>query len=147
MIIEVTAAVIEREGKILLLRRAPGQKLEGRWEFPGGKVEHGESDEACLERELREELGIIGRAGAHVCDSAYSYAFGDILLKAYSFSWTGGDMQLRVHDKAQWLRPCDLICENLSPADIPIAQVLAKRAIPFIAGNRTRASGFLSGWS
>jgi 8-oxo-dGTP diphosphatase len=54
----VAAAIIQKEDCILLARRSPGEKLAGFWEFPGGKVENGESPEECLARELREELGI-----------------------------------------------------------------------------------------
>ena len=56
--ITVTCAIIERNGKILIARRAEGQKLAGKWEFPGGKVEDGESPGECLKRELEEEFGI-----------------------------------------------------------------------------------------
>jgi 8-oxo-dGTP diphosphatase len=135
MPITVIAAVIERDGKILLLRRAPGQKLAGKWEFPGGKAELGESDGDCLERELREELGINGYTGAHVRDSAYSYAFMDIVLRAYRFTWTSGVMRLLVHDRAIWLPPRELPDADLSPADIPVARFLAEEA-PDAAENR-----------
>ncbi len=122
---EVTAAVIEREGRILLLRRAPGQKCEGCWEFPGGKTEPGETAEACLERELREELSICGRTGAHIIDSPCSYPGGSIILRAYHFEWTSGDMRLSVHDALAWCEPKELTDYALSPADIPVARALA----------------------
>ena len=123
---EVTAAVIRREGRILLLRRAAGQNHAGSWEFPGGKTEPGETPQACLERELREELGIEGRTGAHLVDSPYDYPGGAINLRAFEFAWTGGEMELRVHDAAAWCLPAELAGYALAPADIPVAAFLAR---------------------
>ena len=62
----VTCAIIEKDGKILIARRAEGQKLAGKWEFPGGKVEDGESPEECLKRELEEEFGIPTEVGEFI---------------------------------------------------------------------------------
>ncbi len=121
---EVTAAIIRREGRILLLRRAPGQKHAGMWEFPGGKTEPGETPQACLERELAEELGIIGKTGAHLMDSPYDYPGGSINLRAYEFDWQERDMELRVHDAAAWCLPAELAGYALTPADIPVAERL-----------------------
>ena len=59
----VTCAILEKNGKILIARRAPDQKLDGKWEFPGGKVEDGESPAECLKRELAEEFGIQAEVG------------------------------------------------------------------------------------
>ncbi len=123
---DVTAAVIAREGRILILRRAPGQKHAGFWEFPGGKVEPGETAEACLARELQEELGISGQVGSHIMDSPYAYPGGAINLRAFRFDWGGGELHLRVHDAAAWCLPCELPGYALTPADIPVAQALAE---------------------
>ncbi len=125
---EVTAAIIAREGRILLLRRAPGQKHAGFWEFPGGKTEPGETPQDCLARELWEELGITGQVGAHVMDSPYEYPGGAINLRAYRFCWQGGELCLSVHDAAAWCLPCELPTYALTPADIPVAQALAGSA-------------------
>ena len=59
---QVAAAIIVDEGFVLVARRAPGQKMAGFWEFPGGKIEPGETLESCIERELAEELGLVGEA-------------------------------------------------------------------------------------
>lgn len=120
----VTAAVVIRNGKVLTARRAPGQKNEGLWEFPGGKVEPGETDEMCLEREMREEFGIEGRSLAHVMDNRYVYgALGEsILLCAYVFEWMSGAFELRVHDEIRWVDAEELKCLALSPADVEIAR-------------------------
>ena len=71
--IDVTAAIIRKNGKVLIARRARGQHLEGLWEFPGGKIENGETPEACLKRELFEEFGIDVRIGRFIAESCFSY--------------------------------------------------------------------------
>ena len=120
----VICAVILRDGKALLARRAPGQKHAGLWEFPGGKTEPDESDEACLEREMREEFGVTGKTGAHLCDSEYAY--GDlglsILLRAYRYTPETEAFDLRVHDGIGFFGPIDLDALPLSAADRPIAE-------------------------
>lgn len=119
----VICAVIVRDGRVLLARRAPGQKHEGLWEFPGGKVEAGETDAACLERELQEEFGVAGRTGAHLCDSVCAYPELDlqITLCAYFFDWQAGEFQLRVHDQIQWADAQALKAARLTAADVQIA--------------------------
>ena len=69
----VTCAIIEKEGKILIARRAEDQKLAGKWEFPGGKVEDGESPEECLKRELEEEFGIQAEVGESITSKKHQY--------------------------------------------------------------------------
>lgn len=120
----VTAAVVIRDGKVLAARRAPGQKNAGLWEFPGGKVEMGETDAMCLEREMREEFGIEGRTLEHVMDNRYVYgALGEsILLCAYVFEWIAGEFELRVHDEIRWVDAEELMQLALSPADMEIAR-------------------------
>ena len=67
----VTAAVAYKEGTVLLTRRAPSEKLPGYWEFPGGKVDDGESLEECLQRQLCEELSVNSMVGPVLCESIY----------------------------------------------------------------------------
>ena len=69
----VTAAIILRDDRVLLARRSSGQKLAGFWEFPGGKVEAGETPESCLARELEEELGIGVHVGRKFAESLHQY--------------------------------------------------------------------------
>lgn len=123
----VVAAAVENCGRVLVVRRAPGQKIEGKWEFPGGKVEPGESDRAALERELKEELGIEGTAWEYVGESAYAYAFGEVLLRLYRFDWRGGEMTLTVHDRLEWVEPEALSGVDFAPADVPLAAALRYR--------------------
>ena len=124
----VICAAICRDGRVLLARRAPGQKHAGLWEFPGGKVEKGETDEACLERELQEEFGITGHTGGHICDNVCAYPELElqITLCAYLFDWQAGEFQLRVHDRLLWADAQALGAAQLTAADVPIAQAVAQ---------------------
>ena len=120
--INVVAAVIFKDGKIFATQRGYGAFKDG-WEFPGGKVEAGETDAACLERELQEEFGVAGRTGAHLCDSVCAYPELDlqITLCAYFFDWQSGEFQLRVHDQIQWADAQGLKTAQLTAADVQIA--------------------------
>lgn len=122
-ITQVVAALIWREDKILICRRPANKARALLWEFPGGKVEAGETDAACLERELQEEFGVAGRTGAHLCDSVCAYPELDlqITLCAYFFDWQSGEFQLRVHDQIQWADAQGLKTAQLTAADVQIA--------------------------
>lgn len=122
----VTAAILRNSSKeILLCRRAPGQKNAGFWEFPGGKLNEGETLVQCIERELWEELGIAVIAGAVLGESIYQYTHGTIRLVAIECDWKEGELELRVHDKLKWVLPENLLDYDLSPADIPLARQLS----------------------
>jgi|LSQX01.3.fsa_nt_gb 8-oxo-dGTP diphosphatase len=121
---DVTAAIIIENNKVLLTRRAPGEKHAGWWEFPGGKIEDGETPEKCLLRELTEELGIHTSVGAKITESVYEYEAGAIRLMAYRATILSGDPCLHVHDDYQWVRIHELTQFQLLPADVPIAEYL-----------------------
>ncbi len=120
----VTAAIVLREDSVLLARRAPGQKLAGMWEFPGGKVEGDESLPACLARELLEELGIAVSVGEVIAESIYKYGHGEICLVAMRTSIVAGEITPTVHDRVEWVRLRELLQHSLAPADVPIAEAL-----------------------
>jgi 8-oxo-dGTP diphosphatase len=122
----VVAAAVVRSGRVMVLRRGPGQRMAGGWEFPGGKVEKGESDAAALEREMLEELGMRGAAGALVAENAHKYPFGSIWLRLYLFDWQAGDAALSVHDRMDWVRPDALDAVDFLPADRPLANALKR---------------------
>lgn len=118
---DVTAAIIFNKGQVLIARRARGEKHAGGWEFPGGKIELGETPEQCLKRELLEEFGIEVRVNDFVAESIYEYPMGSIRLLAYLVDILAGDIRLSVHDDYQWVKLENLLNYNLLPADIPIA--------------------------
>ena len=120
----VTAAILRRDSTVLLTRRATSEKLAGLWEFPGGKVHEGESPEACLARELKEELSLLCSIGPKVAESEYRYEHGTFTIHAYEAEIESGTLQLTVHDRAEWVEINKLLDCALAPADIPIAQAL-----------------------
>ncbi|MFK7904728.1 MAG: 8-oxo-dGTP diphosphatase MutT [Chitinophagales bacterium] len=125
-IIEVTAAVLKREGKILIAQRKEGDRLAGKWEFPGGKIEEGESPEVCLQRELQEEFGVETRIGDFICESEYQYPHIHIRLLAYQTFYLSGDFQLHDHAAIQWISLTEMSSYDFAPADIPIVEVLVE---------------------
>jgi ADP-ribose pyrophosphatase len=122
----VAAAIIRKNKSVLLARRSAGQKLAGFWEFPGGKVENGETAEECLARELVEELGILTRIGKKCAESLHQYEHGNFRLVAYLVDCIGGEPRPSVHDRLEWVKIDDLKRYQLLPADIPILESLQK---------------------
>lgn len=118
----VAAALAIKEGRILLTRRAPGQQLEGFWEFPGGKQECGETIQQCIEREIREELSLSCTAKQIFTESLYRYAGGAIKLIGVSVELGNEQPKLSVHDRVAWVPIADILSYELAPADIPIAK-------------------------
>lgn len=120
----VTAAIIEKNGLIMAARRKPGLHMAGFWEFPGGKLEEGEQPQACLQRELLEELGITSHIGELLGESLYHYPDKTVLLLGYFTSHVSGDFRLLDHDEIRWLNPADLKDLDWAPADIPLVEML-----------------------
>ena len=117
--VKVTAAVIELDGKVLIAKRSKG-RFAGKWEFPGGKVEPNETPEECLERELREELGIETRVERLICSSPYDYGGLMIELLAYRVCWLEGEIKPNEHEEIRWVSPGELNEYDFPEADIPI---------------------------
>jgi len=125
---DVTAAVIVNDaGEVLLARRAPREKHAGSWEFPGGKVESGETPEDCLAREMQEECGVQIGIKDFVAESIYLTPSGGIRLLAYECEILAGKLVMTVHDAYIWVVPSELLMYNLLPADVPIAEGLPAR--------------------
>ncbi len=122
--ITVTAAVLEKDGRILIARRKYGDRLADKWEFPGGKLEEGETPEVCLRRELQEEFGIDVVVGGFVGRNVHAYPDVEIDLLAYRATHLSGDFELYDHEEIRWVHPADLHRYDFSAADIPIVKLL-----------------------
>jgi len=122
----VAAAVIITEGNVLLTRRPEGKPQAGFWEFPGGKIEPGESPNRALKREIREELGLQIEV-LHITEVLFhSYDWGDVLILAYQcriISGTPRNIEVAEH---RWVPLQDLHQFNLLPADAPLIKKLQR---------------------
>jgi 8-oxo-dGTP diphosphatase len=125
--IRVTAAVILQAEQVLIAQRKATDRLAGLWEFPGGKIESGESPEVCLARELREELGIEVRIGHFLGETTYRYPHMAIKLMVYRAYWTGGALMPTDHARCEWVPIRKLNTFSFAPADIPFVEMLVKR--------------------
>ena len=123
--IVVTAAVIERDGRLLLTRRLEGTHLEGYWEFPGGKCEPGESLEACLRRELREELAVDAIIGGELLSTTHAYKERKVELHFFS-AMVAGEPMAQIGQQMLWVRRIDLSKLTLPPADDELVALLQK---------------------
>lgn len=117
--IEVVGAVIIRDGLILSARRGPESRLPGLWEFPGGKIEPGETAREALEREIREELDCEVDVGDEVTTTTHAYDFGDVTLTTFWCELRSGTPRLTEHSEVRWMRPAELDSVEWAPADIP----------------------------
>jgi 8-oxo-dGTP diphosphatase len=123
--LRVAAAVIEREGRVLIARRAAGKAHAGLWEFPGGKIEPGEAPEQCLARELREELGVTCAIGEQIVTSMHRDAGGAIELLAFRAYHLAGDFLPTDHSELRWVPPGELAAFAFSPADRAVVACLS----------------------
>ena len=120
----VAAAIIVQHDQVLVTRRARGQKMAGLWEFPGGKLEPGETAATCIVRELAEELGIAAEAGEVLATNLHRYPGGAIELIGIRVRIASEKWTLTVHDAARWVGAADLLSLDLAPADGPIAEAV-----------------------
>lgn len=126
-LINVVGAVFVRNGRILAAQRGPGKALPGLWEFPGGKIEEGESAEAALQRELAEELKVDVEVGSYLTTTDYEYDFGTVSLATYFVTLTDSEPVLTEHVAIRWLNRQELFEVDWAPADIPAVKLLAQR--------------------
>jgi 8-oxo-dGTP diphosphatase len=118
--LHVACALIERGGRVLCVQRSAAMSLPLKWEFPGGKIEHGESVAQCLIREVREELGIEVAVGAALPESAHDYPAFSVVLYPRRCRIVSGEPTLHEHAAARWLRPDELSSVDWAAADLPV---------------------------
>jgi A/G-specific adenine glycosylase len=120
----VAAAVLRRNGRVLIARRPEGGLLGGMWEFPGGKCERGESLEACLRRELREELGIRAEVGRSLGVFEHAYSHFSVTVHAFACRLPGGAPKALEHTRIAWIAPGRLRAYPMGKVDRAIARRL-----------------------
>ena len=120
--IEVVAAIIHHDGAYFATQRGYGE-FEGMWEFPGGKIEPGESREDALKREIQEELGVDIYIKELLCTTEYDYPTFHLTMHCYLCSVASGEIELREHKSAQWLTAETLETVEWLPAD---KEIIAK---------------------
>ena len=122
----IAAAILFREGRILICRRGEGGSCAFLWEFPGGKLEPGETPAECAVRECREELGVSVRLGPVFARTSYDYPEGSLSFIFYKGEILSGDPQKRVHPEMRWVRPSELTDYPFCPADRDVVQRLSR---------------------
>ncbi|MDF7640551.1 (deoxy)nucleoside triphosphate pyrophosphohydrolase [Bifidobacterium sp. ESL0784] len=123
--LQVVGAAIRRGGAILCAQRGPSKSLAGYWEFPGGKIESGETPEQALQREIKEELLCDIEVDQKICSIQQQYDFGTIELTTFLCSLTSGEPSLTEHTQLRWIPQSKLATLDWAPADRKTAQNLA----------------------
>jgi mutator protein MutT len=124
-VIVVLAAIIERDGRLLVSRRLEGTHLAGLWEFPGGKCEADESQEACLARELDEELGVRATVGAELYTTEHAYPDRTIRLH-FRHCVIHGEPTPLLGQSLRWMTRNELDPREFPPADAELIEVLRR---------------------
>ena len=127
--INVVGAVIENDGLVLCAQRGPERVLPGLWEFPGGKIESGETARQALEREIAEELDCVVSAGDQVTITSHAYDFGVVTLTTFRCRLVEGEPRSTEHASIKWLRSADLDTLAWAPADIPAMNLIRAEAL------------------
>lgn len=118
----MVGAVIVSDERVLAAKRGPSGSLPNLWEFPGGKIEGGESPQEALAREIGEELLVDIRVGEEILTTSHDYEFGVVTLTTYYCELRGGLPRLTEHAALRWLTPDELFSVEWAPADIPAVE-------------------------
>ena len=123
--IEVVAGIIKDSEKIFATQRGYGEFKDG-WEFPGGKMEPGETPQQALARELKEELAIDVNVGEFLCTVDYDYPTFHLTMHCFYCSVIGGELTLLEHEASKWLKMTELHSVNWLPADVDVVAALER---------------------
>jgi mutator protein MutT len=123
--IRVVAALIRQGGQVLLTQRKPGRHLGLSWEFPGGKVEAGETDEQALRRELREELGVGVAVGTRCFETRHNYGTREMHLLVYRCRLVEGEPKAIDVNAVEWVAEQQIAGRQFLPADLPLVHGIA----------------------
>lgn len=121
--IEVVAAIIKSNDEIFITKRAKGDFAD-MWEFPGGKIEKGESREEALIREIKEELELDIKIGTYLTTIEYDYPKFHLIMHCYISEIIGGELKLNDHNDAKWISFEELNSQRWVPADVLVVNVL-----------------------
>jgi 8-oxo-dGTP diphosphatase len=126
ILLVAACALVDGDGRVLIAQRPEGKSLAGLWEFPGGKVEAGETPEGALVRELAEELGVQVKADclAPFVFASHGYEGFHLLMPLYLCRRWDGFAQPRHHKALKWVRPAELDRWPMPPADAPLIAYL-----------------------
>jgi len=126
LVLVAAVAMVDIDGRVLIAQRPPGKSMAGLWEFPGGKVEPGETPEEALVRELREELGIETATSclAPIAFASHGYEKFHLLMPVFACRKWGGTPQPREGQALKWVMPADFARYPMPPADIPLIALL-----------------------
>ena len=126
LVLVAAAALVDADGRVLIAQRPEGKALAGLWEFPGGKVEDGETPETALIRELREELGITVTPAclAPFVFASHAYDSFHLLMPLYLIRRWEGFVAAREHAAVKWVKPAQLTDHPMPPADEPLIAYL-----------------------
>ncbi|MFY7861779.1 MAG: (deoxy)nucleoside triphosphate pyrophosphohydrolase [Chitinophagales bacterium] len=122
MITHVTCAIIEKESCVLAVQRSKKMSLPLKWEFPGGKIEKGETEEECVIREIKEELNLDIEVSKRLNSSTFDYPNFSIQLIPFLAKQTGGQLMLNEHSGYKYLKKDELLNLDWARADIPIVE-------------------------
>lgn len=126
LLLVVAAALVDGEGRVLLAQRPPGKALAGLWEFPGGKLEPGETPEAALARELEEELGITAPQLEPFAFASHRYPAFHLMLPLWLCRQWQGTPTGRDGQALRWVAPAAMDAIPMPPADVPLVAALQR---------------------